>query len=252
MVTTELEKIEDKKQSLASEEKTHPWRLCAAGKHFVKKHIVHMPPSTEHPNGQIIERHEHCALNPSKKDILSFDEIQEITTKHFHQLSGVPKIGKLKGYAHADEFDSEIRGWTRYWNDIFSLPDPLDANLVKALIASESSFHAETNIPSGQGDGRARGLMQITDATMHILGDHHGELSNYLICFDHSKLLDPSANICAGVRWLFRTMIIAKSRLGEKATWIDAVAAYKGELGKTPSKKMEIFQHHYLCIIDGC
>ncbi len=47
-------------------------------------------------------------------------------------------------------------------------------------------------------------------------------------------------------------MIIAKSRLGEQATWIDAVAVYKGELGKNPSKKMEIFQHHYLCIIDGC
>lgn len=70
MVATELEKIEDKKQSLASEEKTHPWRLCPAGKHFVKKHIVHTPPSTEHPSGQIIERHEHCALNPSKKDPL--------------------------------------------------------------------------------------------------------------------------------------------------------------------------------------
>jgi hypothetical protein len=33
---------------------------------------------------------------------------------------------------------------------------------------------------------------------------------------------------------------------------IDAIAVYKGELGKNPSKKMEIFQHHYLCIIDGC
>ncbi len=89
---------------------------------------------------------------------------------------------------------------------------PIGKHFVKKHIVSESSFHPETDIPSGQGDGRARGLMQITDATMHILGDHHGELSNHLICFDHSKLLDPSANICAGVRWLFRTMIIAKSR----------------------------------------
>ena len=246
------EVIDDTKQQNQSGDKIHPWRICPIGKHFVKKHVVHIPPSKEHPDGEIIERHEHCATNPSKKDLLSFDEIKAITEKYFHQLSGPPKAGVLKGYPNADKFDVEIRGWTRYWNDIFSFPDPLSADLVKAVIVSESSFHPETDIPSGQGDGRARGLMQVTDATMHILSNHHGELSNYLICFDHSKLLDPSANICAGVRWLFRTMIIAKSRLGEEATWIDAVAVYKGELGKKPSKKMEIFQHHYLCIIEGC
>ena len=42
MATTELEEIEDKERLLSSEEKTHPWRLCSTGKHFVKKHIVHM------------------------------------------------------------------------------------------------------------------------------------------------------------------------------------------------------------------
>jgi len=252
MTTThdDLEEIiEDTKQS---DEKIHPWRICPIGKHFVKKHIVHTPPSKKHPHGETIERHEHCAMNSSKKDVLSFDEIQAMTEKYFHQLSGPPKADVLKGYINADKFDVEIRGWTRYWNDIFSFSDPLSADLVKAVIVSESSFDPDTDIPSGQGEGRALGLMQITDATMHILGDHHGELSNYLICFDHSKLFDPSANICAGIRWLFRTMIIAKSRLGEEATWIDAVAVYKGELGKNPSKKMQIFQHHYLCIIDGC
>lgn len=74
-------------------DKIHPWRICPIGKHFVKKHIVHIPPSKEHPDGETIERHEHCATNPSKKDILSFDEIQAITEKYFHQLSGPPKSG---------------------------------------------------------------------------------------------------------------------------------------------------------------
>lgn len=246
------ETIEAARQHKASDEKIHPWRICPIGKHFIKKHVVHIPPSKEHPNGEIIERHEHCAINPSKKDILSFDEIQAMTEKYFHQLSGPPKSGVFTDYAYADKFDAEIRGWTRYWNDIFSFPDPLSADLVKALIVSESSFHSKTNRPAGKGKGRARGLMQVTDATMHILSDHHGELSNYLICFDHSKLLDPSANICVGVRWLFRTMIMAKSRIGDKATWIDAVAVYKGKLEeKPPVKEMEIFMHHYRCIIEG-
>ena len=105
------------------------------GKHFVKEHIIHTQPSKKHPEGTTKKIHDHCATNPSKKDILTFDEIQIITKKYFPHLSGPPKTGVLKGYAGADKFDAEIRGWTRYWNDI----------------------------PSGQGDGRARGLMQVTD-----------------------------------------------------------------------------------------
>lgn len=233
-----------------SEKKTYPWRICPIGKHFVKTHTVNIPPSKEHPSGEIIERHEHCATNPSKKDILSFNEIQAITEKHFHQLSGPPKTSVLKGYPNADKFDAEIRGWTHYWNDIFSPLNPLPADLVKALIASESSFYPETNIPAGKGKGRARGLMQVTDYTMSILSNHHGELSNYLICFDHSKLLHSSANICAGIRWLFRCMVIAKSKLGDAATWIDAAIQYKGKLGIQPlPKEVAILLHHYSCFI---
>lgn len=248
IVTNDLkETIQHTKQS---DEKIHPWRICPIGKHFVKKHITHVPPSKEHPDGNTIEVHEHCATNPSKKDILSFDEIQAITEKYFHQLSGPPKAGVLKGYGNADKFDVEIRGWTQYWNDIFSFSDPLPADVVKALIASESSFHPDTNIPAGKGKGRARGLMQVTDYTMNILSNHHGELSNYLICFDHSKLLNPTANICAGIRWLFRCMVIAKSHLGDATTWVDAAIQYKGKLGiNPPPKEVEIFLHHYSCFI---
>ena len=184
--------------------------------------------------------------------MLSFDEIQGMTEKYFAALSGPPTAGVLKSYTYADTFDAEIRGWTHYWNDIFLPQVRLDENLVKALIASESSFHSDTSIPSGEGDGRARGLMQVTDRTMHILGDHHGELKNYLVCFDHEKLLNPSANVCAGVRWLFRTMEIARSKLGCDVTWIDAVAQYKGKLGLAPPvKEMEIFIHFCTCLFQG-
>lgn len=245
--------IKDTQEQNTPDDKVHPWRICPIGKHFIKKHIVHIPPSKTHPNGEIVERQEHCALNPSKKDILSFDEIQAITKKYFHQLSGPPNAGVLKGYVNADKFDAEIRGWTRYWNDIFSFSDPLEPDLIKALIASESSFHPNTNIPAGKGQGRARGLMQVTDSTMHILSDHHGELSNYLICFDHSKLLDPSANICAGIRWLFRKKIIADSKLGRESTWIEAVAEFKGVLKQNPLPAvMERFLHLYFCTTEGC
>ncbi len=100
IVTNDLEEtIQHTKQS---DEKIHPWRICPIGKHFVKKHIVHVPPSKKHPHGETIERHEHCALNSSKKDVLSFDEIQAMTEKYFHQLSGPPKADVLKGYPNND------------------------------------------------------------------------------------------------------------------------------------------------------
>ena len=84
---------------------------------------------------------------------MTFDEIQVITEKYFHQLSGPPKAGVLPKYTYADAFDSEIRGWVRYWNDIFSFPHPLQEDLVKALITSESSFYEKTDIPQAKERG---------------------------------------------------------------------------------------------------
>ena len=92
-----LDKVmDDPEQKDQREDKIHPWHICPIGKHFIKKHIEHLPPSKKHPKGQKVERKEHCALNPSKKDILSFDEIQALTKKYFHKLSGPPKAGDGK------------------------------------------------------------------------------------------------------------------------------------------------------------
>ncbi len=77
------EPIKDTLQNIP-DQKIHPWRICSIDKHFVKKHVVHFPPSKKHPDGETIERHAHCAINPSKKDILTFDEIQAMTEKYFH------------------------------------------------------------------------------------------------------------------------------------------------------------------------
>ena len=111
--------VEKIKSQNKSEKKLHPWRICPLGTHFVKAHKSQIPPSKEHPDGSVIKIQEHCAINPSKKDILTFDEIQSMTQKYFSDLKGPPKTNVLKGYPNADKFDVEIRGWTRYWNDIF-------------------------------------------------------------------------------------------------------------------------------------
>lgn len=123
------------KASTNPEKKAHPWRRCPIGKHFVREYSVHIPPSKKNPNGCIIVRHAHCAANRSHKDELSYDEIQYITNTYFGSLLGPPtsKI-LLKEYPKLDNYDKEIRGWTKYWNEVFQLDDPLDPNLIKALI----------------------------------------------------------------------------------------------------------------------
>ncbi len=208
-----------------STNKTHPWRICPLGKHFVNSHPEHIPPSKEYPKGHTIIRKAHCADNPSHKDLLSIDEIHAMSETHFSSLSGPPRAGVLTEFHKADNFDVLIRGWVRYWNDIFHLKDPLNPNLVKALMATESSFDekAENKIKNIH----ARGLLQITGQTWNILKDHHGELSNYLIDISEHDLFDPSANICSGIRWLFRKKITASSKLHREATWEEAIIDYK-------------------------
>lgn len=178
-------------------------------------------------------RHEHCADNPSKKDLLSFDEMQHISEIYFENLTGPPAEGVLKEFPNADKFDKQIRGWVRYWNEILKPDEILNANLIKALIATESSF--DQNSDNKTKNVHARGLMQIRDQTLHILGDHKGELKDYLIHLAANNLLDPSANICAGVRWLFQKKKLASARLKRTATWEEAIIEYKGywdEVGK--------------------
>lgn len=215
--------------------KAHPWRRCPIGQHFVKEHVIHIKPNKEHPDG-LVKVHEHCANNPSHKEELSYDEIQYITQTYFDTLSGPPTPGVLtKKYPTADDFDSMIRGWTKYWNDIFNSDDPLVANLIKALLGSESSF----NINPPWGNKNAHGLMQLLHDTFIILQNPKGELHNYLIRIPWNKILDPTTNICMGIRWLFQKKKLASIRLHRIASWDEAVIEYKSywdqvNAGQTP------------------
>lgn len=209
------------------EKKAHPWRRCPMGKHFVKEHSIHIPPSKKNPNGSVTIRHAHCATNRSHKDELSYDEIQYITDTYFSHLQGLPStpIILIKEYPKANDYDLQIRGWTKYWNEVFQPDDPLNPNFVKALILTESGFDIDPKIKLNKN---AHGLMQILTETLHYLSDTKGELKNYLICLTKQQLLDPTSNICAGIRWLFRKKETAASKLRHKATWLNAIEDYKG------------------------
>lgn len=245
--------------------KVQRWRLCPVGMHYVREHQEHIPPSKIHPQGEVIIRHAHCASNPLGKnkkevnDVLSFDELQIIAKTHFSDLKGSPKAGVLK-YHNADKFDELIRGWVLYWNEVLKAQDLLDPNLVKALIASESSFDPDTiNYNNSPKIGPARGLMQLTDDTLQILYGRKEELRDHFIYLSHAMVMDPSANICAGTRWLFQKRAGARERYtkidpNHIVTWDDAIAEYKGVLSgildknndhPDPQNKMPIFRSIY-------
>lgn len=231
---------------------SHEWRICPVGEHYVREHKLHVPPSKEYPHGRIVTRRAHCAKNISSRDVMSYAELLLIAQSHFSDLDGPPVSKRLKKFPNADEFDVDIRGWTKYWNEVFNGEDPLDPNLVKALIASESSFKVDQRTPTRDPKVFACGLMQITTETAHIMSNHRGELKDQLIVLNNEELFNHSANICAGVRWLFRKKVTAAKRLKHAASWDDAVAEYKGILkgiienkNPDPLNEMKIFRGFY-------
>jgi len=203
----------------------HPWRLCPHGKHWVSTHPLHTAPSKLHPEGVTTTRHGHCANNPSKKDQLYPDEIHEMADDHFGRLKKLPTPDKLDS-DYGNEYDRLIAGWTKYWNEVLSPVNPLDLNLVKALISTESDFKKTEKTLASKGNW-ARGLMQITDKTIIILKDEKGELRDFLINLDQNKAFDPNLNICAGIRWLFHKKQLLEHKLKRNATWEEAAMEYK-------------------------
>ena len=108
---------------------------------------------------------------------------------------------------------------------------------IKALIATESAFNPNTIVKAGKKEGYARGLMQVTDQSQHILSDEHGELKDHLVDVPQKDMTDPNANIAAGIRWLFRKREIAKGRANKKISWTDVISKYKAYPSDHPQIK---------------
>ena len=217
------------KSKAGADGKVHPWRKCVLGQHWRRDHDVR--PHLR--KGRPVKGSHHkasCNPNKSEKDTLYEVEIEAMALEFFAGLSGPPKADDLSDlqYKRGNEFDIFIRGWTKYWNDVLEASTPLDANLIKALIATESSFKPALVIKDGKGQGKARGLMQVTDTTLRILQNQKGELKDHLVILSKKDMLTPNLNICAGIRWLFRKGEISESRRGSSSDWVKTIALYKG------------------------
>jgi Transglycosylase SLT domain len=227
----------------------HPWRICPYGEHWVRTHPLHVPPSDRYPEGHTTIRHEHCATNPSGRDQLYPEEITEIAKQHFSGLKNMPcPITPGKDTKYDGQYDNLIAGWSQYWNDILKPDEPLDPNLVKALIYTESRFNPKILAPPKTQDS-ARGLMQVTNESREILADTDGEITDHYITVTRDELNDPNTNICAGIRWLFHKRSLLSSKLHRQASWKETVYDFKGNSkasSKTQAEKiMKEFEDAY-------
>lgn len=214
-----------------TEKKQHPWRICPVGEHWVKEHPRKVSKSEKNPDGVTIVDG-HCRKNSSRHEIFVADELHAIAKKYFENLKELPSADNL-GNSKGNDFDNLIGGWTQFWNDTFNPKVRLDPNLVKALVASESSFIV--NVDAESSIGTARGLIQVTEQTRKILADQKGELKDFLITLSKKEFYNPILNLAAGIRWLFHKQYLASHRLKREASWMEAIAEYKGilkQLGK--------------------
>lgn len=217
----------------------HPWRVCPYGEHWVVRH-------PRLPVGRKVQDVDgHCRKNPSGKDRLAGDEIELISkTLPFTESFPLPLLypGKQK-LENPNDYDVLIAGWCKYWNEVMSPDILITPNFIKALMESESSFNPTAFAKNRPSIGMARGLIQLTESTLRILRDRRGEIKDHYIDLKKEELFDPSKNICAGIRWMFRKREILTKRLGRSPSWVEAVVEYKGlgpDLKKGGEKSLRI------------
>jgi hypothetical protein len=102
---------------------------------IVREHPLHVPLSKKNPSG-ITVRDRHPRRLPGS--YLDSKEIDSIFKKYDRKDLVYPTPGKLTEYRNADKYDDQIAVWTDYFNKKFNVHPPLEPDVIKALIASES------------------------------------------------------------------------------------------------------------------
>jgi len=207
----------------------------------IREHTMRVPVSEKNPKGTT-DRDRHVRrLNGT---YLAAEEITSILKSYDRKGIVYPTKGKLSDYKDADKYDDVVAVWTDYFNKKFKADPPLDPDVVKALIASESGFRVDP--PENK---KAFGITQITPSTLKIVQDPKGEAKDFIFTNIRQKdLKDPNIAIPVGVRWLFRKRAMALGKLGKAPSHEEVILEYKGLLkSKTGLKNqaLKIYQEHY-------
>jgi hypothetical protein len=206
----------------------------------VHEHPMHVPVSKKNPAGVTI-RGQH--LRRLKGTYLDREEIDSIFKNYDRENLIYPAPKKLE-FNNSDKYDEIIAVWTDYFNKKFSSDPPLDPDVIKALIASESEF-----VEDPPRNIKAFGIAQITPGSFKALQDPTGEVKEFIFNDIRKKdLKDPNINIPMAIRWLFRKKRLAEGKLGRGADAEEIILEYKGLLkSKTTFKNsaLEKFRKHY-------
>lgn len=194
----------------------------------VREHPRHVSVSEKNPRGiTIVDEH----LRRLPGTYLDRDEIENIFRSYDRKGLIYPTSKRLLEYKDADKYDEQIAVWTDYFNKKFNERPPIDPDLVKALIASESSFLVNPPNPG------AFGITQITPSTLKIVQNPAGEAKDFIFNDIRQKDLkdNPAIAISMGVRWLFYKKQRATKSLKREPTPEELILEYKGLL-KSKSK----------------
>ena len=207
----------------------------------VHRHLRHVPVSKRNPTG-ITPVSQH--LRRISGSTLAAKEIKEITKQYKKKGLVYPTPNNLD-CKDGNEYDDLIAIWVDYFNSKFITPPlaPLDPNIIKALIGSESDFKKDPRNP------KAIGIAQITRPTLAALQDPNGEVKEFIFKDIRQKdLKEPEIAIPLSIRWLFRKGETAASKLKRTPTIEELILEYKGLLkSKSTFQKnaLEKFRNNY-------
>lgn len=208
----------------------------------VREHPRHVHVSPKNPEGiTIVDQH----LRRLKGTYLDPDEIRSVFKNYDRKGLIYPTSERLVEFKkRADAYDEVIAVWTDYFNKKFSANPPLDPDVMKALIASESGFR-----PNPPENKIALGITQITKKTLKIIQDPKGETKDFIFNKIRQKdLKDPNIAIPMGVRWLLYKSKRAAAKLGRAPTHEEIILEYKGLLKSKSDLKesaLENFKKNY-------
>lgn len=153
----------------------------------VREHPLRVPVSKKNPTGITIRDQHPRHL---KGTYLDREEIESIFKNYDRKNITYPSKFEIKEY---DKYDDLIAVWTDYFNKKFKVESPLDPDMIKALIQSESDFIENPKNPL------AAGIIQITPDTFQILQNPKGEVKEFIFRNIRKKdLKDPTINIPMG------------------------------------------------------
>lgn len=198
----------------------------------VKEHPRKVPVSKKNPNGiTIVDYH----LRHIDGQYLDLKMIQNTFDSYDKKNLIYPTKGKLP-HLRSDNFDDYIAVWSDYFSKKLNLKTPLDPNMLKALIASESSFNPLAK------NKTALGLTQITKDTLKIIQDLNGEVKDFVFKDIRQKdLKNPNVSVAMATRWLAYKQNYANKILKRNPTSDEIIQLYKGILNdKSAAAKIQM------------